>query len=203
MKISHAFFILVVFVSLLSSTIFQNSAFAQMESLRITGYQYPEINSVFNVNLIVQGTSRGSGGIFDIHITIYPKDKPTWLMDQGVMDLYSGTNRMKIDLDAGLKPYEPNVHYILEVQHTSIISTFEFVPVDKSSGVSPSTIETTPSVSPLEQLKKENEELKKQLQDKNAIIMEQIKVIQNLASMIKNTIFEPILNYFEILLVNT
>jgi len=50
---------------------------------------------------------------------------------------------------------------------------------------------------------RENEELKKQVQDKNAIIMEQIKVIQNLASMIKNTIFEPILNYFEILLINT
>ena len=203
MKSSHAFFILVVFVSLLSSTIFQNSAFAQMESLRITGYQYPEVNSVFNVNLIAQGTSRASGGTFDINIIRYLKDKPTWLMHQSVMDLYSGTNRMKIDLNAGLKPYKPNVHYILEVQHTSIISTFEFVPVDKSSGVSPSTIETEPSYSPLEQLMRENEELKKQVQDKNAIIMEQIKVIQNLASMIKNTIFEPILNYFEILLINT
>jgi len=177
MKSSHAFFILVVVVSLLSSTIFQNSAFAQMESLRITGYQYPEINRVFNVNLIVEGTSRSSGGIFDINIIIYQKDKPTWLMDQSVMDLYSGTNRMKIDLNAGLKPYEPNVHYILEVQHTAIIATFEFVPVDKSSGVSPPTIETEPSYSPLEQLMRENEELKKQVQDKNAIIMEQIKVI--------------------------
>ncbi len=45
----------------------------------------------------------------------------------------------------------------------------------------------------------ENEELKKQLEGKDAIIMEQIKVILNLTSMIKNTIFVPILNYFEIL----
>jgi len=44
----------------------------------------------------------------------------------------------------------------------------------------------------------ENQELKNQLQDKNAIIMEQIKVIQNFASMIRNAIFEPILSYFEI-----
>jgi len=43
-----------------------------------------------------------------------------------------------------------------------------------------------------------NQELKNQLQDKSAIIMEQIKVIQNLASMIRNAIFELILNYFEI-----
>jgi hypothetical protein len=45
---------------------------------------------------------------------------------------------------------------------------------------------------------RENEDLKKQLQDKNAIILEQIKIIQNLTSMIKNTLFIPILNNFEI-----
>jgi hypothetical protein len=175
-----------------------SDAFAQMESLRITGYQYPEINSVFNVNLNVQGTSRSSGGLFDVHYTIYQKDKPTWLMDQGVKDIYSGTNLLKIDLKAGIKSYQPNVSYILKVQHAATISTFEFIPVDKSLGVTPPTVETKPAASPLEQLMKENEELKKQIQDKDAIIMEQIKVIQNLASMIKNTIFVPILNFFEI-----
>ena len=197
MKSSHAFFILVVVVSLLSSTIFQNSALAQMESLKITGYQYPEVNSVFNVNVIVEGVSRATGGIFNIQFNIYQKDN-SWLMDHGVKNLYSGTNKLKIDLETGLKPYKPNVHYILEVQHTDIVATFEFVPVDKSSGVSPPTVETEPSSSPLEQLMRENQELKKQLQAKNAIIMEQIRVIQNLASMIRNAIFEQILNYFEI-----
>jgi len=175
-----------------------NDAFAQMESLRITGYQYPEINSVFNVNLNVEGTSRASGGTFNVDIAIYPKEKPTWLTDQIVMKLYAGTNKLTIDLKAGIKPYKPNIPYILEVRHTDKVSTFEFVPVDKSSGVAPPTIETPRIVSPLEQLMEENEELKKQLKGKDAIIMEQIKVIQNLASMIKNTIFVPILNYFTI-----
>jgi len=198
MKISQGILISIVIASLLSSTLLSNSAFAQMESLRITGYQYPEVNSVFNVNLIVQGTSRSSGGTFDVHITIYPKDKPTWLTDQIVMDLYSGPNKLTLDLKAGIKPYTPNVSYILEAQHARTISTFEFVPVDKSSGVPPPIIETTRNISPLEQLMEENEELKKRLIDKDAIIMEQIKVIQNLASMIKNIIFVPILNYFEI-----
>ena len=198
MKISQGILISIVIASLLSSTFLPNSAFAQMESLRITGYQYPEVNSVFNVNLIVQGTSRSSGGLFDVHYTIYQKDKPTWLMDQGVKDIYSGTNKLTIDLKAGLKSYQPNVSYILEVQHAATISTFEFIPVDKSSGVPPPTVETKPQASPLEQLVNENKELKKQIQDKDAIIMEQIKVIQNLASMIKNTIFVPILNFFEI-----
>ena len=197
MKISQGILISIVIASLLSSTFLPNSAFAQMESLRITGYQYPEVNSVFNVNLIVQGTSRSSGGLFDVHITIYPKDKPTWLTDQIVMDLYSGPNKLTLDLKAGIKSYTPNVSYILEAQHARIISTFEFVPVDKSSGVPPPIIETPP-VSPLEQLMEENEALKKKIKDKDAIIMEQIRVIQNLASMIRNIIFVPILNYFEI-----
>jgi len=198
MKILLSVLISVIFFSMTSSYLLQNSAFAQMESLRITGYQYPELNSVFNVNLNVQGTSRSSGGLFDVHITIYQKDKPTWLMDQGVMDLYTGTNKLTIDLKSGFNPYKPNVSYILEVQHVAIISTFEFIPVDKSLGVTPPTVETKPSVSPLEKLVNENKELKKQLQEKDAVIMEQIKVIQNLASMIKKTIFEPILNYFSI-----
>ncbi|MCZ6583851.1 MAG: hypothetical protein O6746_02975 [Thaumarchaeota archaeon] len=198
MKISQGILISIVIASLLSSTFLPNSAFAQMESLRITGYQYPEVNSVFNVNLIVQGTSRSSGGLFDVHITIYPKDKPTWLTDQIVMDLYSGPNKLTLDLKAGIQPYTPNVSYILEAQHARIISTFEFVPVDKSSGVPPPIIETPHAVSPLEQLMEENEALKKKIKGKDAIIMEQIRVIQNLASMIRNIIFVPILNYFEI-----
>ena len=198
MKILLSVLISVIFFSMTSSYLLQNSAFAQMESLRITGYQYPEINSVFNVNLIVEGTSRASGGTFNVDIVIYPKEKPTWLTDQIVMKLYTGTNKLTLDLKAGIKPYNPNIPYILEVRHTDMVSTFEFVPVDKSSGVAPPTIETPRIVSPLEQLMEENEELKKQLKGKDAIIMEQIKVIQNLASMIKNTIFVPILNYFTI-----
>ena len=111
---------------------------------------------------------------------------------------YIYTNKLKINLETGLLPYKPNIPYVLVVHHLDSFVTFEFVPVDKSSEVSPPPIETEPSSSTLEQLTKENQELKKQLEGKNAIIMEQIKVIQNLASMIRNVIFEPILNYFEI-----
>ncbi len=199
MKILLTILISVIFFSMTSSYLLQNSAFAQMESMRISGYQYPEIGSVFNVNVVVDGISRASGGLFDVQLTIYQKDKPTWVVQEGTKDLYSGPNTVKIDLKKGKpNPFIAGVQYVLEVQHTYIVAEFEFVTVDKSSGVHPPTIETMPSVSPLEQLVNENKELKKQLQDKDAIIMEQIKVIQNLASMIKNTIFVPILNYFTI-----
>jgi hypothetical protein len=190
-------FILIVVVSMLSSSVFQNSSFAQMESLKITGNQYPEINSIFNVNIMIEGTSRASGSTFNIQYEIYQKDNLA-LTDHGVMDVYSGTNKLKINLETGLLPYKPNVPYVLVVHHLDSFVTFEFVPVDKSSEVSPPSIETKPSSSTLEQLTKENQKLKKQLEDKNAIIMEQIKVIQNLASVIRNAIFEPILNYFEV-----
>ena len=198
MKILLSILISVVLFSIVSIYLLENSAFAQMESMSITGNQYPEVNSVFNVNLNVQGTSRASGGLFDVHITIYQKDKTTWLMDEGVKDLYSGTNTLTIDLENGLKPYKPNIAYILEAQHAAIITTFEFIPIDKTLGIPPPPIESKSSASPLEKLVKENEELKKQIQEKDAVIMEQIKVIQNLASMIKNTIFVPIFNYFAI-----
>ena len=190
-------FILIVVVSLLSSTIFQNSAFAQMESLKITGNQYPEINNIFNVNITREGTSRASGSTFNIQYEIYQKDNFV-LTDHGVQDVFSGTNKLKIDLETGLLPYKPNIPYVLVVHHLNSFVTFEFVPVDKLSEHPLQTIETTTSSSILEQLTEENQELKEQLQDKDAIIMEQIKVIQNLASMIRNAIFEPILNYFEV-----
>ena len=196
MKNSHAFFILLVFAFLFSSTIFQNSAFAQLESLKISGNQYPEVNSIFNVNVAIEGTSRAAGTTFNIQYTIYEKDNSV-LMDHGVQDMFSGSNILKIDLETGLRSYTPNVHYVLEIQHTETIATFEFVPIDKSSGLTPPPIETKPESSTLEKLMKENQELKKQIQEKDAIIMEQIKVIQNLADMIRNAIFEPILNYFE------
>ena len=198
MKILLSILIAVVFFSISSTYLLENSAFAQMESMSITGYQYPEVNSVFNVNLNVQGTSRASGGLFDVHMTIYQKDKPTWLMEQGVKEIYSGTNKLTIDLGSGKNPYKPNVSYILEAQHAAIITTFEFIPIDKSLGIPPPPIESTSPTSPLQKLEKENQELKKQIQQKDAIILEQIKVIQNLASMMKKTIFEPILNYVNI-----
>jgi len=108
-------------------------AFAQMESIRITGIQYPEIDTFFNIKIIVEGTSRSSGGLFDIHGTIYEKDNPNWVVAQFVKDLYSGTNTVTIDMKKGDKPYKVDVPYIIEIQHVQIISKFEFTPVEKSS----------------------------------------------------------------------
>ena len=167
-------------------------AFAQMESIRITGIQYPEIDTFFNIKVFVEGISRSSGGLFDIHGTIYEKDNPNWIVAQFVKDVYSGTNTVTIDMKKGDKPYKLGVPYIIEIQHVQIISKFEFTPVEKSSDapVGKSLYQE------IEELIDENKKLKEDLEKKDLIIMEQIKVIQNLAAMMKKIIFEPILNYF-------
>jgi len=193
-KNSYVFFILVLVTLFLSSTLLQNSAFAQMELIRITGNQYPEIDTFFNINVIVEGTSRSSGGLFDIQGTIYEKDKPSWKMNELVKDVYSGTNTVKIDLREGYNPYKVGVSYIIEIQHVQIISKFEFTPVEKSADA---PIIQNP-YQEIEEIIAENKELKQELVKKDQIIMEQIRVIQNLASMIKKTVFDPILNYFSI-----
>jgi len=168
--------------------------FAQMESIKITGNQYPEINSVFNVQIFVDGTSRSSGGLFDIHSIIYEKNNPNWVVAEFVKDIYGGSNNITIDMKQGDKPYKVDVPYVLEIQHARIVSTFEFTPVEKSSSA---PIVANP-YKEIEDMVTENKKLKDELEKKDAIIMEQVKVIQNLAYMLKKTVFEPIINYFSI-----
>jgi hypothetical protein len=166
--------------------------FAQMESFRITGNPYPEIDSAFNVQIIVQGTSRSSTGYFDVQATIYEKDNPNWLVAAFPKSIYSGTNTAVIDMKQGDKPFKVNVPYILQIQHALMITTFEFTPIEKSSNA---PIVKNP-YQEIEDIIVENKKLKEELEKKDAIIMEQVRVIQNLAAMMKKIIFEPILNYF-------
>jgi len=178
----------------IGSMLWTDQAFAQMESIRITGNQYPEIDTFFNINIIVEGISRSSGGLFDIQGTIYEKDNPNWHMNEFVKDVYSGTNTVKIDMMNGYNPYKLGVPYIIEIQHVQIISKFEFTPVEKSADA---PIIQNPYQN-IQEIIAENEELKQELEKKDQVIMEQIRVIQNLASMIKKTVFDPILSYFSL-----
>ena len=166
--------------------------FAQMESLSITGNQYPEINSVFNVQIFVDGTSRSSGGLFDIHSIIYEKNNPNWVVAEFVKDIYGGSNNITIDMKQGDKPYKVDVPYVLEIQHARIVSTFEFTPVEKSSNA---PIVKNP-YQEIEDIIVENEKLKEELEKKDAIIMEQVRVIQNLASMLKKIVFDFVSSFY-------
>lgn len=51
----------------------------------------------------------------------------------------------------------------------------------------------------IEELRKEISELKEQLKKKDEVLIEQLKVIQNLASMIKKTVFDSFMNIFNLL----
>ncbi len=191
MRLTPVLFSLFLLIPLLLIPI---PVFAQMESFRITGNPYPEIDSTFNVQIIVQGTSR-SAGYFDVQATIYEKDNPNWIVAAFPKSIYSGTNTATIDMKQGDKPFKVNVPYILQIQHALMITTFEFTPVEKSSDapVGKNLFQE------IQELIDENKKLKEDLEKKDLVIMEQIKVIQNLASMLKKTVFEPIMSYFSIL----
>ena len=125
-------FISIILLLLIPLILIPIPVFAQMESLRITGNSNPEINSVFNVQVYVDGISRSSGGLFDIHSTIYEKNNPNWVVAEFTKDVYGGPNNITIDMKQGDKPFKLDVPYVLEIQHARIISTFEFTPVEKS-----------------------------------------------------------------------
>ena len=183
-----------ILLSLIPLILIQIPVFAQMESVKITGNPNPEINSVFNIQVFVEGTSRSSGGQFDIHSIIYEKNNPNWVVAEFTNNIYGGSNNITIDMKQGDKPFKVNVPYVLETQHARIVSTFEFTPVEKSSSVS---VVANP-YKEIEDMVTENKKLKEELEKKDALIMEQVKVIQNLAYMLKKTVFESVTSYFSI-----
>ena len=104
-------------------------ASGQMESMTIEGLKHPYVNSVFNVNVDVDGVSRASGGIFRTVMTLFEKDSGQEIL--AVPDyLRSGINTIQINMipDRNSKPFIAGITYILQIQHVNIISQHEFTP---------------------------------------------------------------------------
>ncbi len=104
-------------------------AFGQMESMTIEGLKYPFVNSVFNLNIDVDGVSRASHGIFRTVITIFEKETGNEIL--AVPDyLVSGINTIQINMipDRNTKPFYQDISYVLQIQHVNIISQHEFIP---------------------------------------------------------------------------
>jgi len=293
------FLITIIFISLTTSSL----AFAQMESMKITGPKYPLLNSIFTIKVTIEGTSRASYG--DFSTTMYLIDKEKGIdLDAFPLYLLSGENSVIVNLKSlvSTEKVQAGKYYIVKIQHTNIISEFEFTPIlpgeekpketpieqpiqdipivtqdvinlDKyNSGSDGSSIKvisaietgrpnqyliyfeicagtkkvTVPEVTvssdsesytrevatvlnpgscylvdsnveadepttidvtfgnvvkddtQIVELKAEISELKEELKKKDAVLMEQLKVIQNLASMIKKVFFDSFLNYFQL-----
>ncbi len=104
-------------------------ASGQMESMTIEGLKHPYVNSVFNVNVDVDGVSRASGGIFRTVMTLFEKDSGQEIL--AVPDyLRSGINTIQINMirDWNTDPLKEGLTYVLQIQHVNIISQFEFIP---------------------------------------------------------------------------
>ena len=293
------FLITIIFISLTTSSL----AFAQMESMKITGPKYPLLNSIFTIKVTIEGTSRASYG--DFSTTMYLIDKEKGIdLDAFPLYLLSGENAVIVNLKSlvSTEKVQAGKYYIVKIQHTNIISEFEFTPIlpgeekpketpieqpiqdipivtqdvinlDKyNSGSDGSSIKvisaietgrpnqyliyfeicagtkkvTVPEVTvssdsesytrevatvlnpgscylvdsnveadepttidvtfgnvvkddtQIVELKAEISELKEELKKKDAVLIEQLKVIQNLASMIKKVFFDSFLNYFQL-----
>jgi len=102
--------------------------FGQMESMIIEGLD-PYVNSVFNVNVDVEGVSRSSHGIFRMVMTLFEKESGNEIL--AVPDyLVSGVNTIQINMnpDRNQKPFIAGITYILQIQHVNIIAQHEFTP---------------------------------------------------------------------------
>ena len=120
----------VIAVIVFSYMLSENEAFANMESMTITGPKNPYVDSVFNVGVDVEGVSRASGGIFRTVMTLYEKDTGKELV--AVPDyLRSGSNTIQINMipDGKSERLTAGTVYVLKIQHVNIISEYEFVPV--------------------------------------------------------------------------
>jgi len=60
------------------------------------------------------------------------------------------------------------------------------------------TSEQTTFADSVQSLQEENKLLREEIEKKDAVLMEQLRVIQDLASQLTNAVFEPTLNYFSL-----
>jgi len=117
-------------------------------------------------------------------------------------------------------PFLPNEVYMVSAINGYTIEELEWIPLTATQqelsskqetsensntveeqqlalALEPTSKQTTFDDSDLVQtLSEENKMLKQEIEKKDAVLMEQIKVIQDLASQLTNSVFEPTLNYF-------
>jgi hypothetical protein len=126
LRIAIMFLITIIFISLTTSSL----AFAQMESMKITGPKYPLLNSIFTIKVTIEGTSRASYG--DFSTTMYLIDKEKGIdLDAFPLYLLSGENSVIVNLKSlvSTEKVQSGKYYIVKIQHTNIISEFEFTPI--------------------------------------------------------------------------
>ena len=118
-------------------------AFAQMESLKIDGPKNPLLKSTFTLKITVEGTSRASYGDFSSTLFLINKETGAEL-DAIPVYLLTGENSIPVNLKAlaSAGKVQAGKYYIAKVQHTNIISEFEFTPVNTIEETKVDNVET-------------------------------------------------------------
>lgn len=127
-----------IFLVLLLTTSFilsQNSALAEMESMRIEGNHAPIDDSFLIIKVIIEGTSSEPFEFFDTTLVINEKDTG---VDVGSIPavLEIGANSFTINLkNFGLEKldkFHADTTYVVRTQYLDFIAEFEFTPIAKS-----------------------------------------------------------------------
>jgi len=170
-------------IQLIIEGVFGSNDFRKYEETSMVTHEEPthvfELNYLFTPNEVYQLTAifgDESNTIEWIPSTPSQKESET---GKSQNESESEVTVERITTEKSSETNEGVTNVLIQQEATSIVESFE-----ASNEVQP--------------LIEENEMLKLEIEKKNAVIMEQLKVIQNLASQIRNTISEPTSNYFSI-----
>ena len=152
-----------------------------------------------------QDTSENSNTIEEqqLALTLEPTSKLTTFVDSDLVQTLSEENKLlreEIEKKDAVIMEQIRVIQDLASKLTNAVfsNTIESMPY-LIALEEPTSDQTTFNDSDLIQsLSEENKLLREEIEKKNAVIMEQIRVIQDLASKLTNAVFEPTLNYFSL-----
>jgi hypothetical protein len=183
-------------------------AHAEAPKITIIGKPELEIGKVHSIIIRVEGKPYNNG---ESHASFGLKGG---YEDPFLIKIHEGDTRFPINLvDYGCEALEciytpelisiwnPGDVYVIKVQNLNVVAEYEFTLIEKPPSEFESIVDDNFEIQQeIQRIKVENNELKqkileleKKVKGKDAVLMEQIKVIQQLASSFQNTVFEKIL----------
>jgi len=168
-------------LQLIIEGVFDSNDFRKYEEISIVTYKKPthvfELNYPFTPNEVYQLTAKNGDESNTIEwVPSIPTQKESET-EKSQNEPESEVTVERVTAEKSSDANEGVTNVFIQQEANSIVDTFE-------------------ASNQVQSLIEENELLKQEIEKKDAVIMEQLKVIQNLASQIRNAAFELSSNYF-------
>jgi len=151
-----------------------------------------------------QDTSENSNTIEEQQLALaldVPTSEQTTFVDSDLVQTLSGENtllKQEIEKKDAVIMEQIKVIQDLASQISNAVFSNTIESMPHLIALEESTSEQTNLDDSVQSLQEENKLLREEIEKKDAVLMEQLRVIQDLASQLKNAVFEPALNYFSI-----